>query len=541
MKLKKLHTFILKNEKKLFYLLVFLNLIPLFTGTFFPTLDGPAHLYNARLILDLISGSSSSVNQFFQLNELVPNLTGHAINAVFLAVLPPHLAEKLFLVLYAIGLPWSFRYLLASSQSTNVIFSFLILPFVYSYLFLLGFYNFSISLIFMFLSIGYWLRLGSNIRSFSAFIILSLLCFLTFSSHLVVYGLSFSFMLAQTGIRFLRSIEFNRERRSFNIIEGLNEVVFLLFANVVPLFFTVAYFIKRPSSKGDYSYISWDEGLSYFTSFRPLIAFNIEIEQQFTKLLFYLFVLLTAIALGIVLKKFFDRKRSNLNQSYLLSGIVNHPSLYALMICFICLMAFLILPDSDGFGGYISIRMALLFLIFMIYLFSTAIPQKWIALLCVPLIIMVIFNLNIYYSKVIRYSNKIATEIVSASDLIEPNSVIMPINVSDNWTFGHISNYLGVTKPMVILENYEANVGYFPVKWNDDKPIVGEYHDTFKYCTPPYPVVEDNNAVLVDYLFVVGSLSGLSEECSNVLLANDTLWEKSYQSENLALFKRLDN
>ena len=62
--------------------------------------------------------------------------------------------------------------------------------------------------------------------------------------------------------------------------------------------------------------------------------------------------------------------------------------------------------------------------------------------------------------------NQIAHEIIEASFQIEPNSSVLPINDNNYWINGHISNYLGIDKPMIILENYEADLNHFPLIWN---------------------------------------------------------------------------
>ena len=537
MNLSKVFDFIGKHEVWLYYLLVLVNLIPLFVGTYFPTIDGAAHLYNSRLILELIGGSSSAVDQFYQLNELVPNLSGHVLVALFMTVLPPFLAEKLFLVIYAVGLPLSFRYLLKSTPSANVLFSYFILPFVYSYLFLLGFYNFSISLVFMFLAIGYWLKRSSEKISIGSIILLSFLCFLTFTSHLVIYGLLFSFLLAQMATAYIRWFINRREKGRFADVTWLKQLGVLLIANLIPLFFTGLYFFKRPQTGSNYEFISWAERLMYFTDFRPLIAFNYEIELAYTKVLFPLFILLIVLAGLFTVRNYFARNKMKSSRNGFFVKLVNQRSFFPAIICLISFTAFLILPDSDGYGGYISVRMALLFLIFVIYWFAAAIPQKWIAALCTPVIIYVVLGLNIYYSKVINGLNPLAKEIVSISDLIEENSIVIPIDVSNNWLLGHHSNYLGVKKPMVILENYEANSGYFPVKWNTNKAKVNFLREGWSSCSAVYPLTENEDAFQIDYLFVLGTFSSLSQDCQEIISKDQEMFEKVYESETSFLIK----
>lgn len=59
-----------------------------------------------------------------------------------------------------------------------------------------------------------------------------------------------------------------------------------------------------------------------------------------------------------------------------------------------------------------------------------------------------------------------AKELVLAGNYIDAESIVFPITISDNFIFGHISNYLGVEKSIVITDNYEAGLIDFPIVWN---------------------------------------------------------------------------
>ena len=64
-----------KYEVYFFYSLVLINLIPLLITKYFPTVDGPAHLYNARLIIDLLANNTSPLADYFVFNSnLLPIL-----------------------------------------------------------------------------------------------------------------------------------------------------------------------------------------------------------------------------------------------------------------------------------------------------------------------------------------------------------------------------------------------------------------------------------------------------------------------------------
>ncbi|MCJ7473096.1 MAG: hypothetical protein MUP02_09895, partial [Actinobacteria bacterium] len=148
----------------------------------------------------------------------------------------------------------------------------------------------------------------------------------------------------------------------------------------------------------------------------------------------------------------------------------NLKSNFGLLISAIFLVALFIVPDSNGSTfGLVSSRIILFFFLFLIAWLSTKKFHTWLHILAFIIISYVnIALLNIYYSAT-RDNNILATEINKASLEIEPFKTVLPILNGDYWLHGHISNYLGIDKPMVILENYEATLDHFPLKWNTDK------------------------------------------------------------------------
>ena len=97
--MKKFFAFVSKHEKMLFLLVTIANLSPIFIGRFFPTLDGPSHLYNSNLIVNLLF-NSEGLTPFYAFNpELVPNWSGHFILVLFSSILPSYMAEKILLLI----------------------------------------------------------------------------------------------------------------------------------------------------------------------------------------------------------------------------------------------------------------------------------------------------------------------------------------------------------------------------------------------------------------------------------------------------------
>ncbi|GCD77529.1 hypothetical protein JCM31826_10110 [Thermaurantimonas aggregans] len=117
-------------------------------------MDGPAHLYNANIIAHLLR-ENESLSEFYMINKFwIPNWTSHAFLAVLHFIMPAWLAEKILISLYVIGMALSFRFLIKQINTKSVALSIMIFPFMYSFLFHLGFYNFSISFIIFFFTKG---------------------------------------------------------------------------------------------------------------------------------------------------------------------------------------------------------------------------------------------------------------------------------------------------------------------------------------------------------------------------------------------------
>ena len=108
---------------------------------------------------------------------------------------------------------------------------------------------------------------------------------------------------------------------------------------------------------------------------------------------------------------------------------------------------------------------------------------------------------------------------VSGTDFIKPYSVVLPLDFSPggedehgkligdrNWVFCHAAQYMGTEKPMIILDNYEANMGYFPLVWNNN---VNPYNllskDEGIEGQPPFASIagyKKNAGVTIDYILM---------------------------------------
>lgn len=137
----------------------FLNLIPLFLFPYFPTADGPAHVYNAKLVRQYFLDENPLARQVYAPNPVpVPNWLGHAIMAAAMGFVSPLTAEKLLIAIYVVALPLAFRYAIRSVARETHGLEFIIFAVIYNSHLHWGFYNFLYSLVLYLVLIGYWLR-----------------------------------------------------------------------------------------------------------------------------------------------------------------------------------------------------------------------------------------------------------------------------------------------------------------------------------------------------------------------------------------------
>jgi len=445
----------LVKEQWLFYVMIILNLVPAFYRKILPSMDGGAHLYNSQLIQTLIFDSSSIVHEFYKLNpEIVPNWTGHFILSFFNYFFPAFIAEKLVLVVYLIAFPLVFRALIKTLSPQNVWLSYFVFLFTYHFLFLLGFYNYSIALVLMLVGLNYWIKnCAKNItvtKFFTLFFILSV----TYLSHIFV----FAFLLFVMGIYLLIKSKSLGKLVSVHPLKFFFQKSLILFvAAVFPLIFFFFYFYNRPST-GMSFYETPQTLWKWILDIRPWIVYDYNREAMLNRII--------GGALGLMLLSLIVRRIIRFTK-YKETILKTNDFLF--LVAIIALLLFFVLPDSDGAAGFVSVRFCYLFFLFFFFALSTTVYPKWIKIMILTILIPLIFVHNYGFNKAIKSQYKIVQSIVKVSQFIPANSVVLPINFSKNWLAGNYNNYLGIDKPMVILHNYEASTGYFPVHWNREK------------------------------------------------------------------------
>jgi hypothetical protein len=442
------------STSRLFYLLLVLHLIPLFFGKYFPTQDGPSHLKNAWMLKDMILDAHSVFHQYFVINNTPnPNWFLHLFYALLMMIVPAFVAEKIFLVLYVIFLPLSFRYLVRQINPGNSFIALLIFPLIYNISFYYGFYNFCISIIFYFYAIGYWLKHKGlfNFRTGSIFLLLITLTFFSHPISFFMEGMTLGFLLI--GYCWL-------EWKQKSWLKSLGARVAGLILAFLPSILCFLLFLKRANNEINLP----DRGLKSYLK-------NMLLDRSLAYMGSIDGTLMALFMIGILILSIFSFSRW-------IKSWENNPLhvIFPLIVLFAILNLFS--PDDFADGSFIFIRLVLYFnIIVIIYTAVYPFSDRWKKVLSVAFGLYAIGSLA-FRSFYFYHDQSAMEEFMSVSKYIPEGSTILPFTVNNVHElpdctvrygevepFLHASGYISIERKALSLENYEATFNYFPLEW----------------------------------------------------------------------------
>ena len=513
-----------KYEKYFFLLIVFISLLPILSSKFFPTIDGPAHLHNANLLKHIWFHGNTNLVQFFDINkELNSNLVNHIWFAVAGLFFPPYLVEKSILVFYVVALPYSFRFLIKNisiSENSAKTASYLIFPFIYSFPFCIGFFNFCMGLPIIFWIVGLWLK-NENKQNIKIIIALTLLTTLLYFTHVL------NFLLLGLIIFFLILKEIIEKRKEYFGLRHFIRPICVFLPGL--LLFFLFMFNNNKFEHDPPRYLENDKLKEQIVELAPIITLNKENEITFTKIVFYSICFL---ALLIVINNIRKRKEANTKNS-----------LFWFALSIIVLILYFVTPDWISSGGYISIRLALFFfLMILIWIGSSGLPPIQLLIPTIAIVITHAFFMN-YHNNEIKRLSEDAAEATSAEFMMEENTVLLPLNYSKNWLHINYGSYVVTEKAIVNLDNYEATKPHFPLMWKKGESvydIMEHYGDRYPPCTD-IEKYEKMTKHKIDYIsrwcFYGDNNDSCSLETSKILAAEFDLVYDSPR-KRLQLFRR---
>jgi hypothetical protein len=448
---------VIRNETVVLALLLIISLLPLWIFRYVPSLDGPQHLYNSNVIIQLLK-DSDIFREFFRINEVVVGYwTGHFALTFLNLFLPAWLAEKMFLTAYVLGVVFSFRYLVRSiyPEKQNLL-VYLIFPFVFHSYLLMGYYAFSIAVIFFFWAFGYYIRHSDRFggKEMMLFAGLVLGVFLSHALVFLFFGAAFLLYFLATSI--------------FSLVTGEKEAswkkmlsrIWRVAVSVLPAIFFWGVYIRSvmgisPTVTAA-SYYKM-ELVKFILRIRQLVGFNHEMESPAYCVLFALLALLCLLAL------FQFIRRRKLGEGHWLE-LFNGSNAW-IFVSLMFLVAYFFAPDRIS-AGSLTHRFGLFFFLALLVFLATRPMPRWTQLLTLLVVIGVLGSSRMIHGIFLKKLNEDISEIQEMSPYIENGSTVFSINTSNNWVHRHFQLYVADEKELVHLKNPQC-AGQFPVKWNE--------------------------------------------------------------------------
>ncbi|HWB62760.1 MAG TPA: hypothetical protein VG603_04555 [Chitinophagales bacterium] len=479
---EKAYNMFIRAEKLLYGGLVLLLLWPVWANKYFLTLDGPCHLYNSTVLLNFWQGKHVSFfSQFYTLNPHIdPNWFSHLALAGLMYFLPPVLSEKILVSLYLLCFLFFSRLLITQLNPQNKLLAFLPFLFVYHHVFQMGFYNFSYSLAFMVFAWWFFFRYSGRISTFLFVPVLSLILLITYLAHPIGYLLA----CGSIGLVLIMGALAQKEKQW----AVLGRQLIAVFIAALPSFILILYFIMRRVSysvqPGDRTFSELGNSIIHLTSITNLVS----AESPYTTTIFWFMVALTVIALGYKIK---SRRITGFD---------------AFFIVVIALVVFYFnCPNAIGGAGIVPERLQIIPFVILPFWLATANFSKPLQVIIAAGAIILTCCLAIVRIPVYRLTSGAIEEFMSVQQYIKPESTVLPLSYAHNgktedgkpiadkiWLFFHSADYLGATKPLIMLGNYEANTGYFPLLWKrEEDPFVHLCDNDGIEAIPPSVVIPE--------------------------------------------------
>ncbi|MCU0433654.1 MAG: hypothetical protein MUC87_09400 [Bacteroidia bacterium] len=509
-------------EKIFFGLMLLVLALPVTGSSWFLTEDGASHSYNAGVLYNLLSGNDEFLGQYYEINTLPsPNWLGHLLLAYTGHWLGVAEAAKILHLVYIAGFALAFRRLMFTVSPQPRVMSYLAFPLLYNVIFLFGFYNFCLGMVVMLIVINVWLRYQERPKLINAILLGIMITLLWFSHQLPWFfaGLFIFFHLIYQLIL----------RKQF--VPVLKKATVALLASLPSLICLAIYMSHNAGGSG----VVYESVSNRWNMFSGGEIFKMFYSQEADLGKLFLLVVVIMLLLGIVR---FMRLTKSMNNNPV------HPKLFWFFIFVISFFAMLFFPETIGDGGVIGIRVMWIAWVFLLILVAQfRLPSRAGYAVCAVSLLMPVMR-NSYFSGWIHDNNLEAHAARGAGKYIKDHSTILILPFATNWLNLHIGQYAIAGREIVLLDNYEADHNYFPIKWNFEKmPYnyqLASLNASAVPCSWSWPSLKDKENKQVDYVMIVGDLNWEKDTvCSEkIACAMDSLdYRAVYKKRQITLYE----
>lgn len=445
----------------IFYIiLIVFTCLPIWSVDYFINQDGSGHVYTAFLMFELLK-QNPEISQFYVFNSIsIPNSSGHWLLVLLLQFFPAFTVTKIFVTLtYALFVAAAGWLRFQTAGRAGVKTSFLIGAATgFNWLWLIGFYNFTIGVIAFLFTLGLFFRWREKI-GFPQAAVFSLLLIFVYLSHII------SFVILSGSIFIIICfLPFSRLKRT--LLWTL-----AAYLPILPLLFLY----KSLSASGGgfspvwrslddpYSTASWLYQIRVVDPFilisRRTLPFFSETSDFF--IIFTPVLWLIAAYLCLASAAFHYYKR---NPDYL-------KKYYPFVVLFVgSILTAVFAPDDFRLtnGGVLRERFLICGLLFFIPLFRIEEFRRLKIIAQICLAFVVVFQTLALWDYAL-HTNKQAAEFLSASEALKTSSSTASVTIDDDKLKFHafpvpqLNNYNGIGSNSIVWDNYEMGHYLFPV------------------------------------------------------------------------------
>lgn len=234
---------LIHKEKYLFFFMVVITITPVWLVNYFPSQDGPIHLWILHIIGNYSGSDSQLLREYFTFNSaLEPNIGFYIIAYPFSIIFGTVVAEKIYLTLLAFLFCYGARYAIINTNPSAVALSYLTIPLVFGFFTHMGFYNFMLGVA-LFLPVLVYSVDKYHKESYLGYWKIAIVGFILVLVHLVPF-VAYLFVFGLYVVSF-RILEVFKNRRDVLHIRKLFVDSCVLTVVVLPGVLVAAYFVFR--------------------------------------------------------------------------------------------------------------------------------------------------------------------------------------------------------------------------------------------------------------------------------------------------------
>ncbi len=433
------------------------QLVPLLLLARVVTVDGPAHLAGAAVLLSYDDPGRDVLRRLYEVDlSPVPNMLTTLLLAGLLLFMGPDAAERVLVGGYVVLLTLGLRYALRGVHPEAGWLAVAALPFAGSYLYYYGFYNFCLALSLALFVLGVALRRrdGWSVLSVAG---LSLLLLLTWFAHLLPLLVAGLFVAVLAGLRAVAA------RRSGGAMSAVRTHLLPPALAALPVLVLTAAFLSSPAAAKGIAVrrSAVDLLLGLVTLGRPLVVYS---RYEYLPAVA---VALTLVALVVLARRHVRPGSSERQALAWTAGL--------------CVIAYFASPDRYGAEyGFLNDRLSFFPPLLLLLWVAGPMPDQRVRRAAVGALLgAAVLLAGLRAPTEIRYQRDVA-EMLSVVDDLPRGSALLSLQLWRDPPVGgpirnefrdplrHQAGRVAVLVEGVDIGHYEATLNYFPTRFRAD-------------------------------------------------------------------------